>query len=371
MNLYDYAQGRDNNFNFIRLLAALSVIFSHSYPLAIGTEIVEPFRADLNITVGSMAVDVFFLTSGFLVAASLMTRQSALEFICARVLRIFPGLWAMLLVTVFLLGSALTTMSIRDYLTDGAVFAYFAKCATLVTGVSFYLPGIFETNPYGTGVNGSLWTLPFEIGMYGILLAAWMLLSIINIKRFDLFKITIVAFSVGSVLYLLVGYFRHGLPSEFELHRTYRFQSLFFMFFTGAAFYILRCRILLSSRLFVFFSIALFGSLVNKHAFYVVYLLALPYVLFYLAYIPKGRLREFNRLGDYSYGVYIYAFPIQQGIVYLANGVSPILLSVISVPITLFCAYLSWHLIEKRALCLKDSISKQILYFFRFGAEKA
>jgi peptidoglycan/LPS O-acetylase OafA/YrhL len=360
MKLSDYAHGRDNNFNLIRLLAAVTVLFSHCFPLASGTRSIEPFMAELNMSIGAFAVDLFFLTSGFLVSASLLARQNALEFVIARILRIIPGLWVMLLIVVVFLGGAMTSLPLREYLTSDMLIEYVVKCGTLVTGVVDYLPGVFSSNPFGSMVNIPLWTLPYELDMYGLLLVTWVLLALSGRRRAALFRYAMVAFSAVAGLLLVAGYFRHGLPAKFELHSTYAFPSLFYMFFTGAAFYVIRDRIELSGRLFCAAGIALLASVFNRHVFFVVYLFTVPYLLFYVAYVPNGKVRLFNRLGDYSYGVYIYGFPVQQTIIALVGGISILSLALIALPITLLLAILSWHLVEKRALSLKEGLGRRI-----------
>ena len=85
----------------------------------------------------------------------------------------------------------------------------------------------------------------------------------------------------------------------------------------------------------------------------VVYILTLPYIVLYLAYLPKGKIRCFNNVGDYSYGIYIYAFPIQQMSAKLIPGISVFQMVLISGAFTLLFAFASWHLIEKKALKFK------------------
>ena len=143
MKLIDAITGRDNNFNLIRILAALAVLLTHSFPLALGDAAQEPLRASLGMSLGMIAVDVFFITSGFLISASLMRQPSLLSFLWARVLRIFPGLLVMLLFSVFVLGAALSTLPLAEYLASSQTHAYLAQCATLVLGVSYTLPGVF------------------------------------------------------------------------------------------------------------------------------------------------------------------------------------------------------------------------------------
>ena len=96
---------RDNNFNLMRMLAALAVLLSHSFPLALGPRAVEPFQASLGMTLGTLAVGIFFTISGYLVTASLVSRPSLADFALARARRIYPGLWVAIALTVFVLAT--------------------------------------------------------------------------------------------------------------------------------------------------------------------------------------------------------------------------------------------------------------------------
>jgi len=345
MKLSNYSQGRDNNFNLIRIVAALAVLVTHSFALAIGTGDAEPFRGSLGMTMGSIAVDVFFITSGFLVTSSLLSRQSTIEFIWARLLRIFPALLVMLFLTVFVLGVIFTSLPTLTYLLSQKTYFYLAKNATLISGLVYNLPGVFDSNPYKSAVNGSLWTMPNEVYMYAILAIAWLALRITPKFRLTAFQIIIVAFAFVAGIYVLASHFYFSSSSHF-IH-------LFYMFFVGATFYVLKEHIVLSRWLFWFLVIGLLLATGNKHAFFVVYVFAITYILFYLAYIPSGLIRRYNQLGDYSYGVYIYAFPVQQSVAALIHGVSVPQMIMISAATTILLAILSWHLLERRALSLK------------------
>lgn len=313
MKLSDLTQGRDNNFNLIRIVAAFAVLITHSFALAIGTSDAEPFRESLGMTLGSIAVDVFFITSGFLVAASLLTRQSAIEFIWARVLRIFPALLIMLLITVFVVGVFYTSLPLSSYFSYPKTYYYFFKCATLITGVAYNLPGAFEENPIKYAVNGSLWTMPYEIGMYTILAVFWIVFRITEKNRLKAFELTIVASVVVAAILVISHYFHLATEGEFV--------RLFFMFFSGAAFYVLRKRVTLSRWIFlIFVGAQILSAMANKQTFFVVYVLTIAYILFYIAYVPAGFIRKYNQLGDYSYGVYIYAFPVHHFLPSLADS---------------------------------------------------
>ena len=112
------AEGKDNNLNLLRMTAALVVLATHSFAVAIGTNEAEPFQNVLGMTLGTIAVDAFFLVSGFLVFGSLWRSQSVVDYAWARVLRIYPALLLMLLLVVFVVGPLLTTTSLYQYLTS-------------------------------------------------------------------------------------------------------------------------------------------------------------------------------------------------------------------------------------------------------------
>ncbi len=346
MKLSDFTQGRDNNFNLIRIVAAFAVLITHSFALVVGTSDAEPFRRSLGMTMGSIAVDAFFVTSGFLVTASLLTRRSTIEFIWARVLRVTPALWAMLILTVFGFGAYLTSLPLQSYIANPGTYYYLLKCGTLITGVTFNLPGLFEANPYRDAVNGSLWSLPVEIKMYAILATTWIAARVFKRSRLSAFKMAIVAAAAISGVAVIL----NPDPSAKN-----QFVGLFFMFFSGAAFYVLRHHIRLSQSAFFLFVLALMASsFVDSYAFFIVFHLTIAYILFYVAFVPSGWVRKYNLVGDYSYGVYIYAFPIQQVLASVILGISVLSMILISGAITLLLAVLSWHIIERRALGLKD-----------------
>ncbi len=344
--LSHYTAGRDNNFNLIRILAALAVLVSHSFALAVGRGAYEPLSHWLGISSGTVAVDVFFITSGLLVTASLLRSRSIVEFASARILRIFPALWVMLALTVFGLGATVSTLGSAAYFSSAVTWHYLLKCATLVYNVSFELPGVFANNPYPDAVNGSLWSLPVEVRMYLVLAALWLLTWLARRWHDHVFRgaCVLIALSAGA---LVLATHLHGLRDSAALR-------LIFMFFSGASLFAFRQNIRLSRVAFAACAALLVGAaLVGQQAFFVAYLVGLPYIAIYLAYVPAGWIRRYNRRGDYSYGVYIYAFPVQQAIVAVQPGISVALLLLEAGAISLVCAALSWHLVEKRALALR------------------
>lgn len=341
----DPQKGKDNNFNLLRFLAAFAVLFGHCYAL-LGRP--EPLGLTLGMSIGSIAVDIFFISSGFLVGASLIQRQSVIDYLLARFFRIFPALWMMLLLVVLVLGAALSTFALSEYYQDPQTYRHIAKSASLVTGINFHLPGLFHDNPYPSVVNGSLWTMIYELSMYGLLLLIW--LSYHYLAKY---------FSRGLALCLtlLLGYFAYRTLAFRYILDARQFMHLALMFFSGTLYYLARHYIPLKAVVaFIMVFVLALCAILDKSIFSVVYIVSLPYLVFSIAYLPSGTVRLFNRGGDYSYGVYIYAFPLQQAVVALIPGIEVDRLFVISSAITLFCAVLSWHLLEKPVMAQRGKL---------------
>jgi len=347
--LSTYTTSRDNNFNLVRFIAALLVLYSHSFALAIGSGDAEPLRALIGMTWGSIAVDIFFITSGFLITSSYIARNNLIAFVWARILRIYPGLITAVIFCVFIVGLFFTTLNTWEYILNIQTHKFILKNTVLFFGVEYQLPGVFQDNPYKYAVNGSLWTLPYEVKMYAIL--AFILSIIMYLRKHSTFL------TIKNILFSIVLFsFVLHISNHFELlSLPDNFTKLFYMFFIGSAFYVWKNRIRLSSGLFFIALLLLLASAVNKDVFFVFYSLLLPYLIFYIAYVPSGYVRKFNQIGDYSYGIYIYAFPVQQSMAALIPNISVDTMIIYSLTITLILSVTSWYLIEKRFLKMKGS----------------
>ena len=360
--LSEYAVGRDNNFNLIRLTAALSVLFSHSVAVLGLPSSREFFFDHLGLSLAEMAVDVFFVTSGFLVAGSLVNRGDVIAFLWARALRIYPALWVMLVLTVFALAPALTTLSLADYFTSTKTHWYFVKCAALIGGVRYSLPGVFETMSLKSEFNGSLWTLPIELRLYCYLAAGWLVLAAAPAIRLRAMRIA-APIAASAFLVLILRGRLFGAPFNAA-------DTRIFMFLYGTTLYLWRDKVpMRAGILFAALACLLLAS-VDKRAFFVVYVFCLAPLVLHLAYLPKGRVRAFNDWGDCSYGVYIYAFPIQQTLAFLFPGMPLVAMILGSGAITLGVAALSWTLIERRALALKGDFAAATSRAFNLGLAK-
>lgn len=350
MRLSEHAVGRNNNFNLIRLLAALGVIFTHSVAVLGLPPDREVFFGRLGFSLGDMAVDVFFVTSGFLVTSSLVNRQSLVAFLWARALRIYPALWVMLALTVFLLAPAVTNWPLAQFFGAHQTSEYVLKCGTLITGIRYSLPGIFESSPLRGVFNASLWTLPIEVRLYLGLGAAWFVLALAPAVRIRV--ITLAAPLATTLLLILIA--RRRLvagdmnPGDVSV----------FMFLYGSSLFLWRDQISLSRSALVALPAALLVASLDPTLYFCVYVLGLAPLVVHLAFIPSGRVRSFNKLGDYSYGTYIYAFPIQQTLGVLFPGLSLGAMAAASTLATLVAAAFSWRLIEKRALTHKEDLAE-------------
>jgi len=332
--LGDFDGQRANNFTAIRLLFALLVLFGHSFAVTnTGPDPLTPFLGG-QVWIGALAVDGFFAISGFLVAGS-YARQGFVGFAVSRALRIYPALAVCILLSTFLLGPLVTTLPLVDYLTHPQTTQYLGNL-TLWPRVYHYLPGVFQDQPYSTGVNGSLWSLPVELRCYLLLLMAGFFGCLDRQYRASVLVLAV----------LIIGYMNYSsIPLVGEKASWLRPSGYFAL---GVFVWANRARIPLHPAIALLASMAPFLVMGTSY-FHLVFAPSLVYLIFFCAYgLPHFDL---DRLGDLSYGVYIYAWPVQQLMVW--DGQNGYANAAISMPIVLALAALSWHLVEKTALQLR------------------
>lgn len=326
-----WAQGR-NNFNLMRLVAAWMVIYGHASAIT-GVPFTDAFGWVTQLRgAGAVAVDLFFVVSGFLIAASLQ-RNDVRGYLISRGLRIVPALVVCVALTAFVLGPLLTTAA--HYWSDARTWEYFGVNASLLLS-RFHLPGVFEQHP-NTVVNGSLWTLPNEAKLYVLLLVAW-LLGLLAPRRYA--WLWAAAMLAG---YLLAWHF-WPLPDHVQ-----KYGECTAFFITGTLLWVLRDRVKLSGAVVVVL-LLLFALLRGGTWSHLPYFGLLTYGTLYLAL----RIRlPVIRHTDISYGVYLYGWPAQQLAWMLPPGKGIWGNIVIASVIALTLGALSWFLVERPALKLK------------------
>ena len=331
-------QRDENNFDFLRFFAASAVVLGHCYWLS-GQGAVEPVRLFTgSMDTADIAVNLFFVMSGFLIAASWIHSRSSLDFAGKRALRIFPALAVSTLFTAVIVGPLATELSLSEYLLNSQTVRYLSNIALFT---QFHLPGVFTANPFPDTVNGSVWTLPYEALMYTMLLMLGLL------KLFG--RVAVVAVPIG--LMFIHFHLAPNLGLESDILRKVTRLGMFF--FIGSALYLYRNVLPWNWKIaVVLLTLSLIGA--RTEWWFLVHVLTLPYLTIYLAHLRIPRLSRFGRYGDLSYGIYIFSFPVQQLLMHwLDPHISLPAFMAISLVASIAIAALSWHLIESPALRLK------------------
>jgi peptidoglycan/LPS O-acetylase OafA/YrhL len=327
-------------YDCIRLLAAAMVLLSHSYVLA-GDPGGEPLARLTGGAhdLGEIAVNLFFAMSGYLVAQSWQRDPDFRRFLLRRTLRIAPGLAAVVLGCALVVGPIFSTLDTTAYFAAPRTWLYLTKITAMPALQG--LPGVFDATPYPGVVNGSLWSLRLEVLCY----VGLALLGALAWKRAT--KLVVIAMAAVAAADLALSRAGLGLSAAAQGQAAaYLLNSLIFLL--G----ILVARIGLPERPLRLGGPALIAAiaLLWWRAASIPFAIALG-----LAAIGCGAgLRcSVHRQGDWSYGLYLWAFPVQQMAMSLWPGLAPLGLFARALPATLLLAALSWHLIERRALGFK------------------
>lgn len=331
---------KENNFDIIRLFAAGLVFFGHSF-IFFGHTTHPLFLSWAPL--GPLGVYIFFVISGYLVTESWERDPNLLRFFARRMLRIFPGLAACLILSAFILGPILTTKPLNEYFTSWYTYLYCFQ--NIFLHISYYLPGLFETNKVANAVNGSLWSLPIEFFMYSALALIGFL------TRSNRWVHLLLGIGSAAVLF----FWAHKSTEMIVVYAT-DLRQVFICgtyFWLGSIFYKFNLKQYFSmSNLTIAFAtmICLDGS---PTLLMVSSWILLPTIVLSFGLSSNLLLRKITSTGDYSYGIYIYAFPIQQAVICMWPNMSFSTYLLSSGLLTLFFAVLSWHFVEKPALALK------------------
>jgi peptidoglycan/LPS O-acetylase OafA/YrhL len=340
------AERSNNNFDFLRIFAAICIAFTHSFNL-LGKDGLEPMmrissgRCDFSF----IGLCIFFSISGYLITKSVYTSPSLLSYWWKRFLRIQPLLVLVCILSVFLMGPIFTRLTAKDYFASLQTWTYFRNIFP-ATGIQFGLPGVFDHSGREHGVNGSLWTLIVEERLY---LAVSIFFFLKNKKKYFALLMGFI-----NILY----FFRRSIfsgPLALYLDGGQVFYAMLFLN-AGVLYQVgVNFRTILKNKLAWLGLPALFVPLLF-HSLAFLQVIFIPVLVIALAHIPLFTNRA-GKWGDFTYGIYIFSFPVQQMLI-ASHAVpeNPWQLFPATMLIVLPLAVASWHLLEKKCLSLKKML---------------
>jgi len=330
-----------NNFDAVRFVAAVTVVYSHCFPLLLWQgDGLDPLAKITNneFTLGTVAVDVFFAVSGFLIVMSWERSSSAVSYLLKRMARIVPGYVCAVLIGLFVI-TPIFAASGQAWFS----FPIARRCAKAMLQLKpVEVGGVFPLNPYPGIVNGSMWTISYEFKCYlGVLI-----LGLIGGFRRRWCAWVLFLGSLGlCALHLF------AKPHEF-IEQNWPAIRLASFFAAGAIFYLNRDRIPRRPWFAVLSLVAVAGSLrVLPATLHLVLPTFGAYLLFWSVFQPYVTAHNFAKYGDFSYGIYLYAFPIQQALIATYSGVfSPMGVFLVAAPLSILAGMVSWHVVERHFL---------------------
>jgi len=343
-----------NNFDFLRFFAASLVILSHSFPM-IG--LVEP-KLISGATLGYLGISIFFITSGFLITKSWNQDKIIKSYIWKRFLRIIPGLIFASIIVTAIIGPLVTTFNLIDYIFNSQTyrFFFFASFFPAWNVIPFNnLPGVFINNPLSGQVNGPLWTLVYEAGMYILVI----IFGIVGILYKKIVMIPLIICSFGSLILLnsyyapMISAFIPGIFSGVVIPGL----TFFCFFFIGSLLYLHNKNNAYSTKIFIILVTALIISSFTVYFLFFT-IITLPYIVLFIAHLKISHVNTFGKYGDFSYGMYIFAWPVQQLIVVVFPGMNILYYIPCCFLFTFPLAYISWNYIESKALSRKKNVPR-------------
>lgn len=327
-------------FDSLRLLGALSVLFSHSYLITQDTDASEPLqqllKGEKNIA-GLYGVFTFFIVSGFLLARSLHRNPSPLRFTINRSLRLFPGFGICVLFCALVVGPLSTSLPLQEYVLSAGWIRYIQESLTQIADAP--LPGVFNyTSSIAQVVNGSLWSLRAELICYVILLCCWLVLPAAG-------WVAALFAALGGTI-LMVPSVLNSLP-EVAYPWPYFAAGVVMWWLTHH---------LGDSRTLAFFSIAGMGASLLLGFPHQAFACFGAYLVVYVGCRPTPLSTWIEQVGDLSYGLYLFGWPVQQMLRQFLDLRLPLVMFVASTIITGCLAWLLFHTVEQPAMALRQPL---------------
>lgn len=335
---------RKNNFDFLRLVFALFVIVSHSYALSGNGNSDWLARITSNQTMFSyIGVNGFFVLSGYLIFQSLERSKSTTDYFWKRFLRLYPAL-AVMSVLCVLLGWFVYENADIPYFSNKSALTYVPRNLTIFYRSSG-IDGVFEKNHIPTAMNGSLWTVKYEVTMY-------ILLGLLFAVKDKKMLLRIFLGTALAILFSIRLFFPEATNISLRFLSADHFTSLGLYFAAGSFLAALRFEKSKHLGALAWISGIALAISVATDTFYLMRLFFIPLLVLSIGLSSWLYANSVGRIGDLSYGLYIYAFPVQQALYYFMKPTDFQMIAY-SLTITTILAYASWHLIEARALTYK------------------
>lgn len=331
MKLDSILKRENNNLDIFRLFAALLVIFGHAYVLSAIDGVVDPISNAFElIDSGDIAVKLFFFLSGLVVTNSFLEKKDVLQFCIARFFRIWPAFTFVVVVSALIIGPIITNLTVSEYFQNKTTYGYILK--NIIMDINFILPGVFNGNPYKDAVNGSIWTIPYEIGAYLVLIILFL---------FGILRKRILA-TIIAILIILDPIFGNKLIFTWLSGGAYLFLAPSFAF--GALLALHQDRIIIDYRIILG---SLLAYYIFRHSPLEIYFL---YGSIFTSVLYLSTTKFFLKCKlpfDLSYGIYLWGFVIQQIIALYFYNYGILFNQISSMLICVVLAYITWHLVEK------------------------
>lgn len=349
-SLSNLIKRNNNNYDLIRLIAALLVIYGHTNAmipqhLHSGDFVYKLLTFEYS---GSLAVKAFFFLSGLVVTNSLLDKRDIQQFLIARTFRIWPALLVVLSISALILGSLYTQLDLKTYLTHKETYAYIIKNALM--NIQFELPAVFHTHAEAPlnhrAINGSLWSLPYELACYVFLLAIF-ILGIHKHKTLCVFIVLLIIADTLSGKQLIFNW-RPINPTVDDLGPVFAMGALAALFKDR-----IPINFKISVALFVIYFLFAKASY-NKYIFYVAFF----YTALYIFSRPLAIKAKVNF--DISYGIYIWGWPTQQVLAHSLPNLGFYTHTFLAIVIASLAATLSWFYIEKPCISYGQALHKKL-----------
>lgn len=352
MKITSFLNKENNNLDLIRIILACAVIAGHSISLNGDTKYwIDPIRFLFPETYsGALAVKIFFFISGLVVTNSYMKKDNLLYFVIARIFRILPALLFLLLITVFIIGPIFTTVNLSRYFFEIQNVRYLI--CNMLFQTKYNLTGVFAENLYKNAVNGSLWSLHYEIRCYFFLMCAFLLFK--N-KRLLIFNILFITILIDTIL-----------PSRIIFNMLGNNPEIYYLPFSfayGMFMAINQNKIIINFKIVLLSFIAYFLAMSMQFTQELFLIIAFCNSAIFVS--SRKWILKLRPKYDISYGIYLWGFLVQQIVYALLGQIYTGLHFLIATLLSILIAYISFILIEKpfmllgkRAFVFYDTKSK-------------